>query len=184
MMNQYLIVYGNMQKRTVYYKERPLDDYHFYNGKILDKIRVVQYPSYFEAGTSISQVYDSLNHDKLIPASERNDGIIFKRDLKIAIKKGTRDGIFFDSCYNFITCISGYVFINVTNMIQGTENYLKSESFVISTDNPIQILIPPFYGFSYKALEDTVMFDKIAFKSEDTLIQKKIDIDKIKIEWP
>lgn len=183
-MNQYLIVYGNMQKRTVYYKERPLDDYHFYNGTILDKVRVVQYPSYFEGGTSITQIYDSFNHDKLIPATERTDGITFKKDLKISIKKGTKDGIFFDSCYNFLTCISGYVFLSATNMLQGSENYLKSESFIISTENPIQVLIPPFYGFAYKALEDSILIDKLAYKSENTLIQEKLHINKIEIDWP
>jgi len=183
-MNQYLIVYGNMQKRTVYYKERPLDDYHFYNGTILDKVRVVQYPSYFEGGSAITQIYDSFNHDKLIPATERTDGIIFKKDLKISIKKGTKDGIFFDSCYNFLTCISGYVFLSITNMLQGSKDYLKSESFIISTENPIQVLIPPFYGFAYKALEDSILIDKLAYKSESTLIQEKLYINKIEIEWP
>ena len=61
-MIQYHIVYGNMKKKTVYYKERPLDDYHFYNGQILDKVRVIQYPTYFEGGTNMSYTYDSINH--------------------------------------------------------------------------------------------------------------------------
>jgi hypothetical protein len=121
-----------MKKRTVYYKDRPLDDYHFYDGKVLPKVKVVQYPTFFEGGSSISFTYDSFNHDKLIPATERTDNIIFRKDLKISIKRGIKDGVFFDSCYNFVTCLKGYIFLSVTNLMKGTDTYNFSESFILS----------------------------------------------------
>jgi len=183
-MNQYHIVYGNMKKRTVYYKDRPLDDYHFYDGKVLPKVKVVQYPTFFEGGSSISFTYDSFNHDKLITATERTDNIIFRKDLKISIKRGIKDGVFFDSCYNFVTCLKGYIFLSVTNLMKGTDTYNFSESFILSDENPIQVLIPPFYGFAYQSLEDSIILDKMAYKSEQSLIQEKIDINKLDIEWP
>jgi len=183
-MNQYLTVYGNMRNRTVYYKERPLDDYHFYNGKLFDKVRIVQYPSYFEGGSKTTLSYDSFNHNKLIPATEQTDGISFKKDLVVDLKKNTIDGIFLDNFYNLIYCVKGYLFLNVTNMTPGTNNYLESESFILSPESSIQVLIPPFYGFSYKSLSDSIIIDKLAFKSEETFLQKKIDINQIKIEWP
>jgi hypothetical protein len=184
MMNLYHIVYGNMQKRTVYYKERPLDDYHFYNGKILDKVRVVQYPSYFEGGTNLTLTYDYFSHDKLIPATERTDGISFKKDLKVFVKKDIKDGIFFDNFYNLITCLKGYLFLNVTCLDANSESYKKSESFILCDENPIQVLIPPFYGFAFQALEDSIILDKLAYKSEETFVQKTLDINSIKIDWP
>jgi hypothetical protein len=45
-------------------------------------------------------------------------------------------------------------------------------------------LIPPFYGFAYQSLEDSIILDKMAYKSEQSLIQEKIDINKLDIEWP
>tara|TARA_B110000285_G_C15105807_1_gene607864 strand:- start:39 stop:560 length:522 start_codon:yes stop_codon:yes gene_type:complete len=173
-----------MQKRTVYYKERPLDDFHFYNGMILDKVRIVQYPTYFEGGTTVSLLYDKINHDRLIPASERNDGIVFKKDLKISLIKGTTDGIFKDNFYNFISCVSGCLFLNVTNMIPNTENYKKSETFILSNQSSIQVMIPPLYEFAYKALEDSIVIDKLAYESEETFSQQKLELDTIKIDWP
>lgn len=183
-MIQYHIVYGNMKKKTVYYKERPLDDYHFYNGQILDKVRVIQYPTYFEGGTNMSYTYDSINHGKLIPAKERNDGISFNKDLRISLIKGTIDGVFLDNFYNLISCVSGNLFLNVTNMKTGTENYRESESFILSNHSSIQVLIPPLYGFAYKALEDSIVIDKLAYNPHEQLSQKKVQLDTIKIEWP
>jgi len=183
-MNQYHIVYGNMKNRTIYYKERPIDDYHFYNGTILNRVKVVQYAVTFEGGYSTSAIYDIDNHDKIIPPNERNDGILFKKDLKISLKNNTKDGIFFDNFYNFITCIHGYVFLSVIDLIESSNTYMKEESFILSTENPIQVLIPPFHGFVYKALEDSILIDKLAYKSIDTISQNKLQLDNIKINWP
>ena len=41
-----------------------------------------------------------------------------------------------------------------------------------------------FLSHTYKSLEDSILIDKLAYKSENTLIQEKVDINKIKIEWP
>ena len=183
-MNQYLTVYGNMRNRTVYYKERPLDDFHFYNGQILDKVQVVQHATYFEGGTTINLTYDINNHDRLIPSSERNNGILFKKDLKISLIKVTTDGIFVDNFYNLISCVSGCLFLSVTNMIPNTENYKESETFILSNQSSIQVMIPPFYGFAYKALEDSILIDKLAYKSEEMFSQEKLELDSIKIQWP
>lgn len=183
-MIQYLTVYGNMRNRTVYYKERPLDDYHFYNGTILEKVRVIEMPVYFEGGQNMSMVYDEFNHDRLISSTERNDGISFKKDLRVFIKKDTKDGMFFDNFYNLLTCINGYLFLNVTCLVQSSDDYKKTESFILSDKNPIQVLIPPFYGFVYQAIEDSIIIDKLAYKDQETFHQERLDINKFNIEWP
>jgi len=80
--------------------------------------------------------------------------------------------------------LKGYIFLSVTNLMKGTDTYNFSESFILSDENPIQVLIPPFYGFAYQSLEDSIILDKMAYKSEQSLIQEKIDINKLDIEWP
>ena len=69
-------------------------------------------------------------------------------------------------------------------MIPNTENYKESETFILSNQSSIQVMIPPFYGFAYKALEDSILIDKLAYKSEEMFSQKKLELDSIKIQWP
>jgi len=66
--------------RSIFYKERDWDDFHFYNGSVLQDVRVIQPSVYHEYRGSISTTYHSDYYDRLLPAGERNEGLQFKHD--------------------------------------------------------------------------------------------------------
>ena len=76
------------------------------------------------------------------------------------------------------------MFLSVTCLNQGSEDYKKTESFILSDKNPIQVLIPPYYGFSYQAIEDSIIIDKLGYKDDKSFYQEKLDISNFNIEWP
>ena len=184
MMIQYHIVYGIMRGTTTYYKKRALDDYHLYSSEVLPAVKIIEKPIYYEGGSTISYLYDSENLDRIIPANERNDGIIFKKDLQITTVAGIKDGIYYDNFYNLISCISGRIYLSVINTLNPITGQDNSDDFILTSENGIQILIPPFYGFSYYSFTDSIIIDKMAYKSYDVIKQQKLDIDKYKINWP
>lgn len=184
MMNPSHTVYGNMRGTTTYYKKRALDDYHLYSSEILPAVKIIEKPIYYEGGSTISYLYDSENLDRIIPANERNDGIIFKKDLQITTIAGIKDGIYCDNFYNLISCISGRLYLSVINLLNPTPNSDNSDDFILTSENGLQVLVPPFYGFSYYSFTNSIIIDKMAYKSYDTIKQQKIDITKHKINWP
>lgn len=180
----YHIVYGNMRGKTTYYKKRPLDDYHLYKSDVLPNITIIEKPIYYEGGSTISYLYDSENLDRIIPANERNDGIFFKKDLQISVVAGIKDGVYYDNFYNLISCVSGRIYLSVVNILNPSDNHENYDSFVLTPDNGIQVLVPPFYGFAYYSFTDSIIIDKMAYKSYDTIKQQKFNIDSYKIKWP
>jgi dTDP-4-dehydrorhamnose 3,5-epimerase-like enzyme len=184
MMIQYHIVYGIMRGTTTYYKKRALDDYHLYSSEVLPAVKIIEKPIYYEGGSTISYLYDSENLDRIIPANERNDGIIFKKDLQISVVGGTKDGIYYDNFYNLISCISGRIYLSVINILNPTPNVDNFDDFILTSENGIQVLVPPFYGFSFYSFTDSIIIDKMAYKSYDTVKQQKLNIDTHNINWP
>ena len=58
--------------RSIFYKERDWNDFHYYNGSVLNEVKVVQPSTYYEFRGSISTTYHSDYYDRLLPANERN----------------------------------------------------------------------------------------------------------------
>ena len=61
--------------RSIFYKERDWNDFHFYNGTTLPQVKVVQPSIYHEIRGSITTTYHSDYYDRLLPAAERNEGL-------------------------------------------------------------------------------------------------------------
>ncbi|MFN9983519.1 MAG: dTDP-4-dehydrorhamnose 3,5-epimerase family protein, partial [bacterium] len=79
--------------RSIFYKERDWNDFHFYNGTTLPQVKVVQPSIYHEIRGSITTTYHSDYYDRLLPAAERNEGLSFKHDRYSKSKKGVLRGL-------------------------------------------------------------------------------------------
>jgi len=73
--------------RSLFYKERSWNDFHFYNGSVLPQVKIVQPSIYHEISGSITTTYHSDYYDRLLPAAERNEGLSFKHDRYSKSKK-------------------------------------------------------------------------------------------------
>ena len=69
-----------MKNRSIFYKERDWNDFHFYNSEVLGGVKIIQPSVYHELRGEISTTYHSDYYDRLLPAKERTEGLQFKHD--------------------------------------------------------------------------------------------------------
>ena len=53
--------------RSIFYKERSWDDFHFYNGSVLPQVKIIQPSIYHEYRGMITTTYHSDFYDRLLP---------------------------------------------------------------------------------------------------------------------
>jgi dTDP-4-dehydrorhamnose 3,5-epimerase len=178
------------QGRSIFYKERSWNDFHFYNGSVLPEIKIVQPSVYHEYRGSISTTYHSEYYDRLLPASERNDGLEFKHDRFSKSKLGVLRGLHYDEkTWKLVSCIHGKIYLVVLDVRPNSPTYGKWESFIISPETATQVLIPPMFANGHLVMDDNSIFTyKMAYKGEynDENKQKTIVFNdsRFGIEWP
>ena len=176
--------------RSIFYKERPWNDFHYYNGSVLHEVKVVQPSVYHEYRGSISTTYHSDYYDRLLPANERNDGLEFKHDRYSKSKLGVLRGLHYDEkTWKLVSCLHGKIYLVVLDVREHSTTYGKWESFIISPETQTQVLIPPMFANGHYIMEDDSLFHyKMAYQGEynDETKQKTIVFNdkRFGIEWP
>jgi dTDP-4-dehydrorhamnose 3,5-epimerase len=176
--------------RSIFYKERDWNDFHYYNGSVLHELKIVQPSVYHEFRGSISTTYHSDYYDRLLPANERNDGLQFKHDRYSKSKFGVLRGLHYDDkTWKLVSCIHGKIYLVVLDVRPLSTTYGKWESFIISPETSTQVLIPPMFANGHFVMEDDSIFSyKMAYKGEynDENAQKTIVFNnpKFNIDWP
>jgi dTDP-4-dehydrorhamnose 3,5-epimerase len=177
-------------ERSIFYKERSWNDFHFYNGSVLPEVKIAQPSIYHEYRGSISTTYHSDYYDRLLPASERNKGLEFKHDRYSKSKMGVLRGLHYDEkTWKLVSCLHGKIYLVVLDMRPKQPNYGKWESFIISPETATQVLIPPMFANGHFVMEDNSIFHyKMAYEGEynDENKQKTIVFNdkRFNIEWP
>ncbi len=176
--------------RSIFYKQRDWDDFHFYHGTTLPQVKVIQPSVYYEQRGSISTTYHSEYYDRILPAGERNDGLTFKHDRFSKSKKGVLRGLHYDDkTWKLVNCIHGKIYLVVLDLREKQPNYGKWESFILSPETSIQVLIPPMFANGHYVFEDDSIFSyKMAYKGQYNDVDKQQTIQwdskKFNIEWP
>lgn len=176
--------------RSIFYKERPWNDFHYYNGSVLHEVKVVQPSIYHEYRGSISTTYHSDYYDRLLPANERNDGLEFKHDRYSKSKLGVLRGLHYDEkTWKLVSCLHGKIYLVVLDVRKHSTTYGRWESFIISPETQTQVLIPPMFANGHYIMEDDSLFHyKMAYQGEynDETKQKTIVFNdkRFGIEWP
>lgn len=176
--------------RSIFYKERSWNDFHFYNGSVLPNVKIVQPSTYHEYRGSITTTYHSDYYDRLLPANERNDGLHFKHDRYSKSKKNVLRGLHYDDkTWKLVSCIHGKIYLVVLDVRPKQPNYGKWESFIISPETNTQVLIPPMFANGHFVMEDDSIFHyKMAYKGEYNDVDSQQTIvfnDKqFNIDWP
>jgi dTDP-4-dehydrorhamnose 3,5-epimerase len=176
--------------RSIFYKERSWNDFHFYNGSVLPNIKIVQPSTYHEYRGSITTTYHSDYYDRLLPANERNEGLQFKHDRYSKSKKNVLRGLHYDDkTWKLVSCIHGKIYLVVLDVRPKQPNYGKWESFIISPETNVQVLIPPMFANGHFVMEDDSIFHyKMAYKGEYNDVDNQETIvfndKKFNIDWP
>ena len=79
-------------------------------------------------------------------------------DISVSYKNVFR-GIHGDrKTWKLISCLYGSFYLVVVNNIEGHEQYLKYQSFILSQKNRKQILVPPGFGNGHLVLSEKAIF--------------------------
>ena len=136
-----------MKNRSIFYKERSWDDFHFYNGSVLPQVKIIQPSIYHEYRGMITTTYHSDYYDRLLPANERNEGLKFNHDRYSKSKQNVLRGLHYDDkTWKLISCPHGKLYLVVLDLRQKQPNYGKWESFIIGPETGTQVLIPPMFA--------------------------------------
>lgn len=176
--------------RSIFYKQRDWNDFHYYNGSILSQVKVIQPSTYYEFRGSISTTYHSDYYDRLLPASERNEGLQFKHDRYSKSKIGVLRGLHYDEkTWKLVSCLHGKIYLVVLDVRKHSTTYGQWESFIISPETGTQVLIPPMFANGHFVMEDDSIFHyKMAYQGEYNDENKQQTIvwndKRFNIDWP
>ena len=182
------------QGRSIFYKERDWNDFHFYHGSVLNQVKIIQPSTYYESRGSTSTIYHTDYYDRILPAVDRNDGLKFKHDGYSKSKEGVLRGMNYDKkTWKLLSCIHGKIYLVVLDVRGGSVNknpdYGKSESFILSPETGTQVLIPPMFANGHYVMENDSIFQyKLAYPGEYYDDDKQGTVfwndKRFNIDWP
>ncbi len=179
-----------MKNRSIFYKERSWDDFHFYNGSVLPQVKIVQPSIYHEYRGMITTTYHSDFYDKLLPANDRNEGLKFNHDRYSKSKQNVLRGLHYDDkTWKLISCPHGKLYLVVLDLREKQPNYGKWESFIIGPETGTQVLITPMFANGHYVMEDNSIFQyKLAYPGEYYDDDKQGTVfwndKRFNIDWP
>ncbi len=177
-------------ERSTFYKERKWNDFHFYDSSVLEQVKIIHPSIYHETRGSISTTYHTDYYDMLLTSSENKKDISFKHDRYSKSKKGVLRGLHWDEkTWKLVSCIHGKIYLVVLDVRQKNKNFGKWETFILSPETGIQVLIPPYFANGHFVMEDDSIFSyKMAYEGEYNDETKQHTIvwndSRFNIDWP
>ena len=115
--------------------------------------------------------------------------IKFKHDKFSLSKKHVLRGLHGDyKTWKLVSCPYGKFLLVVVNCVKTSKNYLSWKSWILSHENGIQVLIPPYYANGHLCLSKKCLFHyKLSYKGKYTDAKKQFSLKwndpKLKIRW-
>lgn len=116
--------------------------------------------------------------------------LVFNHDKVAKSKKNVLRGLHGDSkSWKLITCLYGEIFLAVVDFRIGTENYLKTKTFILNDKNKKSVLVPPNFLNGHLVLSDeAVFFYKWSYDGNYPDVQDQYSINYLdpvlNIKWP
>ncbi|MBS1516843.1 MAG: dTDP-4-dehydrorhamnose 3,5-epimerase [Bacteroidetes bacterium] len=113
--------------------------------------------------------------------------IEFVRDDISTSSKNVLRGIHYDDkTWKLIQCMYGEIFFVVVNMHKDSAQYLKWQSFILTSETRHQVLVPPGFGNGHLVLSDECIFHYKMSEYYDPANEKGIKWNdpKLNINWP
>lgn len=178
------------KNKSIFYKERDWNDFHFYNGSILNEIKIIESPTFYTYRKNIKTIYHKNYYERLIPSIERNEGYSFVHDKINNIEFGVINGFYqYTNAYNLISCLNGKIYLVVLDDRNFSNTKNKWESFVITPENNLQIFIPQNFLLGYYSMEkNSIILEKLAYKESEECVNKLnkniFNYKSVGITWP
>jgi dTDP-4-dehydrorhamnose 3,5-epimerase len=120
----------------------------------LDGVRVITPPTIFE---DFRGSYIELYNEELYTKAGI-DVTFVQEDISVSSRHVLR-GIHGDAdTWKLVSCLHGKFYLVVVNWDERSPQYRQWESFVLSDQNRLQVLIPPRFGNGHLVLSDTAIF--------------------------
>lgn len=118
---------------------------------------------------------------------KNNINIEFVRDDVSTSSKNVLRGLHYDNkTWKLIHCMYGKIFFVVADMRKDSSQYLKHQSFILTSDNRHQVLVPPGFANGHYVLSDHCIFHYKMSEYYDPENEKgvKWNDPKLGIFWP
>jgi dTDP-4-dehydrorhamnose 3,5-epimerase len=120
----------------------------------LDGVRVITPPTVFE---DFRGSYIELYNEELYTKAGIDVPFV-QEDISVSSRHVLR-GIHGDAdTWKLVSCLHGKFYLVVVNWDERSPQYRQWESFVLSDQNRLQVLIPPRFGNGHLVLSDTAIF--------------------------
>ena len=118
---------------------------------------------------------------------EEGGEIRFVRDAISVSHRHVLRGIHYDDCtWKLIQCLHGEIFFVVIDLREDSETYLRWDSFTLSDQNRLQVLVPPRHGNGHLVLSESCIFHYKLSEYYDSDRERifRWDDERAAIEWP
>ncbi|MCY7361239.1 MAG: dTDP-4-dehydrorhamnose 3,5-epimerase [Ignavibacteria bacterium] len=147
----------------------------------LDEVVLIK-PSVFEDHRGLYvETFNKEDYEK------NNISINFVRDDISTSTKNVLRGIHYDDkTWKLIHCMYGKIYFVVVDMRKDSKQYLKWQSFILTSDNRHQVLVPPGFGNGHLVLSDYCIFHYKMSEYYDAgnEIGVRWDDPELNIFWP
>ena len=111
----------------------------------------------------------------------------FVSDCFIYSKKNVLRGIHGDSItWKLVSCMKGKFFIAIVNFDKNSKNYMKFDTFELSENSRIEILVPPLHGIGHLIISDFAIYyyKQTSYYEDKDEFVFPWNSDKLNINWP
>ena len=148
----------------------------------MDGVLLVKPPTVFEdfRGTYVETYNEQLYREAGIDAPFVQD------DISTSSQHVLR-GIHGDlETWKLVSCLYGKFYLVVVNCDEGSKDFAKWESFVLSDRNNLQVLIPPKHGNGHVVLSDRAIFHykQTSYYNREGQFTYAWDDPRLNIWWP
>lgn len=147
--------------------------------KSLDDIKEFKIEAFEDFRGEIYTTYEKKNFD-----------MDFIHDKVTTRRKNCLVGIHGDfKTHKLVTCLYGEVYVVAVDNRKDSEDYNECKTFILSSSNKKQILLPPGIGNSFLVLSDICVYNyKLAYEGDyidcDSQFTLKWDDPRYNIHWP
>ncbi len=148
----------------------------------LEGVRVVTPPTLFE---DFRGTYVELYNEELY--RREGIGVHFVQDDISISRQNVLRGIHGDACtWKLISCPLGRIYVVVVNWNPDSPQFKQWESFTLSEQNRLQVLVPPNFGLGHLVLSPRAIFHykQSTYYHRPTQFTLRWNDPELKIWWP
>ncbi len=148
----------------------------------LDGVLLIEPPTIFKdfRGGFVELYNEKLYHEAGIGQDFIQDDISFSKRHVLRGFHGDQE------TWKLISCLWGRFFLAVVNWDEGSPQYMQSDTFELSDDNRLQVLVPPKFGNAHLVLSDHAIFHykQTTYYDRESQFTIPWNDPRLDIDWP